>query len=291
MKSQATSFASMIADKYSDIEIMDRTEVRWWMASGMHTDETIVEELQAMHDAGFGGVELCQLNNRNIDKKLYGYGSAQWKNDVRLILNTAIDLGMSVSLTSGAGWSTANVPGLDPDSQMANQCVVLVTEDIPAGGTRSGELPASDKLRPAAKLIGAVAVRKLGDKLYDAENYVELTALIQDGKFEWTAPANGEFTIMYYFVQGTAQDAAPAVETSYTINYFDRRGVVALQEYLMENMLDDPQLNAKIRSGNVQFFMDSLEYNEGKGITSWTENFREEFLARKKYDIDRKSVV
>jgi hypothetical protein len=53
----------------------------------------------------------------------------------------------------------------------------------------------------------------------------------------------------------------------------------------MANMLDDPQLNAKIRAGNVQFFMDSLEYNEGKGITSWTENFREEFRARKNYDI------
>lgn len=285
MKLQATDFAAMIAEKYSDIEIIDRTEVRWWMASGMHTDETILEELHAMHDAGFGGVELCQLNNRNIDKKLYGYGSAQWKNDVRLILNTAIDLGMSVSLTSGAGWSTANVPGLDPDSQMANQCVVLVTEDIPAGGARSGELPASEKLRPAAKLAGAVAVRKLGEKLYDADDYVELTALIQEGKLDWTAPADSGYTIMYYFVQGTAQDAAPAVETSYTINYFDRRGVVALQEYLMENMLDDPQLNAKIRGGNVQFFMDSLEYNEGKGITSWTENFREEFLKRKKYDI------
>ncbi len=285
MKTQVTSFEAMLAERYSDIEIMNRTEVRWWMASGMHTDETIREELQAMYDAGFGGVELCQLNNRNIDKEIYGYGSAQWKNDVRLILNTAIDLGMSVSLTSGAGWSTANVPGLDPDSQMANQCVVLVTEDIPAGGKRTGGLPASDKLRSAAKPVGAVAVRRIGEKLYDEDNYVDLTALVRDGTLEWTAPADSEYTIMYYFAQGTAQAAAPAVETSYTINYFDRRGVEALKEYLIENVLDDPQLIAKIRSGNVQFFMDSLEYNEGKGITSWTENFREEFLKRKKYDI------
>jgi len=285
MRSQATPFAAMMAERFSEIEIINRTEVRWWMASGMHTDETILEELHAMHDAGFGGVELCQLNNRNIDRKLYGYGSAQWKNDVRLILNTAIDLGMSVSLTSGAGWSTANVPGLDPDSQMANQCVVLVTEDIPAGGTRSGKLPESEKLRPAAKPVGVVAVRKLGEKMYDADGYVELTELVRDGKLDWTAPADSGFTIMYYFAQGTAQDAAPAVETSYTINYFDRRGVAALKEYLIDNVLDDPQLIEKIRSGNVQFFMDSLEYNEGKGITSWTENFREEFMARKKYDI------
>ena len=70
MKSQATGFAAMIAEKYSDIEIMNRTEVRWWMASGMHTDETIREELQAMHDAGFGGVELCQLSDLICDDLL-----------------------------------------------------------------------------------------------------------------------------------------------------------------------------------------------------------------------------
>lgn len=279
------SFEAKLTDLYSDIEIVNRTDVRWWMAAGMHTNETILEELHAMYRGGFSGVELCQLADRTIDGALYGYGSTQWENDVKLILNTALDLGMSVSLTSGAGWSTANVPGLDPDSQKANQCIVLLTEDLGAGCRREGSLPIDKNLREKASFVGVVAVKRAGETVYHADGYVDLTALVRDGALEWTAPDGGDYTLMYYFAQGTCQAASPAVETSYTINYFDRRGFEALKAYLETNVLNDEALNAKIKEGNVQFFMDSLEYHNGRGITNWTETFPEQFRARKGYDI------
>ncbi|MBQ2720419.1 MAG: hypothetical protein IJF23_02675, partial [Clostridia bacterium] len=128
MSEKISKFESDLSDKFLAPELSFKTDLRWWMASGMHTNETIKEELLAMYNAGFSGVELCQLTDSTIDESIYGYGGAQWENDVKLILNTALDLGMSVSLTSGAGWSTANVPGLDPDSQQANQCIVLLKE-------------------------------------------------------------------------------------------------------------------------------------------------------------------
>jgi hypothetical protein len=251
----------------------------------MHTNETILEAIHAMHAAGFGGVELCQLADRNVDEKLYGYGSKQWENDVKLILNTALDLGMSVSLTSGAGWSTSNVPGLDPDSQKANQCIVLVTEDLRAGEKRTGSIPKNERMREKAVFIGAFAMRKCGENIYDGENYDILTELVDNGSLDWTAPDDSDITIMYYYMQGTAQAASPAVERSYAINYFDRRGIEALKEYLENNVLNDEELNEKIRSGDVQLFMDSLEYSSGAGITNWTENFESDFYAIKGYDI------
>lgn len=279
------NFEELLTEKFRDIEIVNRSEVRWWMAAGMHTDETILEELNAMHRAGFGGVELCQLADATIDGSVYGYGTAQWEHDVKLILNTALDLGMSVSLTSGAGWSTANVPGLDPDSEAANRCAVLVTEELAGGQSRKGPLPTNEKLREKAVLIGAVAVRRVGETVYDKDRYFDLTEEISEGTLEWTAPKDGDYTLMVYYAQGTAQAASPAKETSYTINYFDRRGFECLKGYLTENLLNDDEIREKIRGGNVQFFMDSLEYNHGKGITNWTETFREEFRKRKGYDI------
>lgn len=270
---------------FSSPAIGERTDVRWWMAAGMHTDETISEELHAMHDAGFSGVELCQLADRTIDEHIYGYGGAQWEHDVKLILNTALDLGMSVSLTSGAGWSTANVPGLDPDSQAANQCVVLLTESLSAGETRTGAIPTSEKLRKKARFLGAVAVKAVSDTVFSPDGYRILTEDVTDGNLTYTAADDGNYTIMYYYVQGTAHRASPAVCDSYTINYFDRRGVEALKQYLEENVLNDPALNEKIRAGDVQYFMDSLEYSDGAGITVWTETFADEFYARKGYDI------
>ncbi len=285
MKKTITSSPSLYAQSFSHADISERTDVRWWMASGMHTDETIREELHAMHKAGFSGVELCQLADHTIDETVYGYGGAQWENDVKLILNTALDLGMSVSLTSGAGWSTANVPGLDPDSQAANQCVVLLKEDVGAGCCRPGAIPTSEKLRKKATFLGAVALRKADTDVYCPDGYVVLTKYVQNGTLHWQAPADGDYTVMYYFVQGTAHKVSPAVCDSFTINYFDRRGVEALKEYLCENVLNDEPLNAKIKAGDVQYFMDSLEYNDGAGITVWTETFAQEFYRRKGYDI------
>ena len=279
------SFEQKIAKQFSHVEPIHRSEVRWWMAAGMHTDETIKEEIRAMHDAGFSGVELCQLADKTIKEEVYGYGSPQWENDVKLILNTALDFGMSVSLTSGAGWSTANVPGLDPDCQQANQCVVLLTEEIFAGNTRSGALPTDEILREKATFIGAIAVQKVSKNVYSSENYHILTSLISEGTLQWTAPQDGDYTIMYYFAQGTAQGISPAVKRAYTINYFDRRGFEALKEYLEKNVLNDKKIKKKIKSGDVQFFMDSLEYTCGAGFTSWTETFAQEFKARKGYDI------
>ena len=130
MQSTRSKFESDLYDKFSAPELSFKTDLRWWMASGMHTHETIKEEILAMYNAGFSGVELCQLADRTIDESVFGYGGAQWENDVKLILNTALDLGMSVSLTSGAGWSTANVPGLDPDTQQANQCPRILLEHL-----------------------------------------------------------------------------------------------------------------------------------------------------------------
>lgn len=72
---------------------------------------------------------------------------------------------MTVSLTSGTNWATANVPGLDPHSQGASQIVVDIVEYIKAGASRSGAIPMQKKvgskvypIEPTAKLIGVFAV-------------------------------------------------------------------------------------------------------------------------------------
>ena len=139
----ADSFAARLSEKYLEPGIEDRTELRWWMGEGLHTDETLKEEIQAMYDAGFRGFELCQLNDSNVDATKYGYGSEQWNHDFHLVLNTALDLGMTLGLTSGTNWNTANIPGLDPDSQAANQCIFETDEILEAGQSRSGEIPSS----------------------------------------------------------------------------------------------------------------------------------------------------
>jgi len=56
-----SDFYYELVENYADSDIEHRTEVRWWMCEGGHTDETLLEELQAMYDAGFRGVELFSI--------------------------------------------------------------------------------------------------------------------------------------------------------------------------------------------------------------------------------------
>ena len=163
----ATSdFYYELVDNYADSEIEYRTEVRWWMAEGGHTDETLLEEVQAMYDAGFRGVELCQLNVSMMDGSVYGYGSEQWNHDFHLVLNKALDLGMTVGITSGTNWNTTNVPGLNPDSQEAMQAAFESYETVAAGASRTGDVPitrvsgrSTYTLRDVNSFIGAYAYR------------------------------------------------------------------------------------------------------------------------------------
>ena len=304
--SHSREFAAELSDKYSSPGIEYRTEARWWMAEGAHTDETLEEEIQGLYDAGFRGIELCQLNVSGLDASVYGYGSEQWDHDFHLVLNKALDLGMTVGLTSGTNWSTANVPGLDPDSQAANQAVFQATETVTAGQSRSGKVPTESittnsfggtnkvTLREKNESIGAYAYRRVGTEtnpiVIDKDSIVDLSDFVSKNAkgeyfWDWTAPTDGDYYVVYYWQVGTAQSSEPAVEKSYCINYFDSRGFEALKAYWEEHVLCDPELNAKIREGDVQLFMDSLEYTTGTGFVNWTEDFAEEFEARKGYDI------
>ena len=186
-----SDFYYELVDNYADSDIGYRTEVRWWMAEGGHTDQTLEEEVQAMYDAGFRGVELCQLNESSLDATVYGYGSEQWNHDFHVVLNKALDLGMTVGITSGTNWNTTNVPGLDPNDQAAMQGVFATSELVESGASISGPAPrevlvagtfgAPDTMQPVNDVntfIGAYAFKVIGpDTQMALGEEVEMTRL------------------------------------------------------------------------------------------------------------------
>lgn len=304
---EGNTYAKTLEDSLKEPSIEYRTELRWWMAEGAHTDETLEKEVQAIYDAGFRGIEMAQLNETLIDGTVYGYGSEQWNHDFHVVLNKALDLGMTVGITSGTNWNTTNVPGLDPDSQGAMQGVFASAQAVAGGQSISGKVPnttfvkgsfgAPDQDVPVNdvnRFIGAYAfavenAQESPIRLRSAD-FIDLTSLVvedADGDecLEWTAPDGTDYYVFYYWQQGTAQLSRPSVEPSYCINYYDIRGFEAFKEYFAANVLNDPELNAKILAGDVQLFMDSLEINRGNCVTYWTEDFAQEFEARKGYDI------
>ena len=125
----------------------------------------------------------------------------------------------------------------------------------------------------------------------DPDSFVNLAPMLTQGadvwtqNLNWTAPSDGTYRIFALWTQGTFQTSSPATQPSYATNYFDERGVAALKGFWEEHYLKDAALVDKIKHGDVQLFMDSLEMSTGNGFTWWAEDMAQQFRARKGYDI------
>ena len=53
----AEDFAAQLTSDFAEPEMRYRPYARWWLAEGSHTDETLIESIHELYDAGYGGVE------------------------------------------------------------------------------------------------------------------------------------------------------------------------------------------------------------------------------------------
>ena len=302
--SEGSAFAQQIESKYIDPDRVYSTDVRWWLGEASHTDESLLEEIQALYDAGFRGVELAMQGDNAAPDATYAYGTEMWTHKWNLMMNKLLDLGMGVYLTSGTNWATSNVPGLDPTSQAAMQNLTLGTGTVAAGAPLTSLVaPAANQRRAGAKFVTAYAYRVVEGNVIDPDSFVDLAPLVTQGadvwtqNVNWTAPADGTYRVFGLWTQGTFQSSSPSAVPSYATNYFDERGVAALKEFWEAHYLSDPALIEKFKKGDVQLFMDSLEMHAGGGsesqsgiltspqFTWWAEDMADEFEERKGYDI------
>ncbi|WP_156393653.1 glycosyl hydrolase [Nocardioides sp. Root140] len=286
------SFEQQLEGKYVDPDRVFSTDVRWWLGDASATDETLLEEIQALYDAGFRGVELCMQDDTAAPNDVYAYGTEMWTHKWNLMMNKLLDLGMGVYLTSGTNWSTSNVPGMDPASQSAMQNLTLGTGTV-APGQKLTALPApgQNARKAGATFVSAYAYKVVNGNTVDPDSFIDLVPELTQGadvwtqNLDWTAPPDGTYRVFGLWTQGTYQSSSPSAEPSYATNYFDERGVDALRRFWEEPYLADPALRRKILDGDVQLFMDSLEMSTGDGFTWWAEDMAAEFKERKGYDI------
>ncbi len=289
----AGSFQADLESKYAEPAMEYWPEARWWLAEGSNTDETIQETIQSAYDSGIGAVEFATLE-AGVDAETYSWGSDEWISDSHKVIEEATKLGMGVSFTSGTHWRTANIPGLDPNSDAASQELAATTQNVASGETFDGVIPMPEAAEgiTSQKLVAVVAAKVTSSAeettYLDMNSITEITDTAEqteDGcQVSFTAE-DGDYVLFTYWQRGTAQVNTPSVETNYSINYFDIDGFNAFKEYWDENILTDEMKQLIEENGNVQMFMDSLELSHAGGFVYWTSEFRDEFMNRKGYDI------
>lgn len=101
-----SSFAESIEEKFSteNLAMEDRPQVRWWLDSGYHTEETLRQAVQELYEQGYGGVEILCLDNSSLDNSVYGWGTEEWYEDLLVIADELGKHGMSISFAAGPDW-------------------------------------------------------------------------------------------------------------------------------------------------------------------------------------------
>ncbi|MCL2165277.1 MAG: hypothetical protein FWH55_13040 [Oscillospiraceae bacterium] len=128
-------------------------------------------------------------------------------------------------------------------------------------------------------------------KNLDYDSCIILTDMaVQDGEdwnLNWTAPNDGDYELMVFWMRGNGHTSSPSVTPSnsnVTIDYFSGKGIDALIEYWTANILTDDLIKVIKENGRVQLYMDSLELGiNGKGY--WCSTFLDEFRTRRGYDL------
>jgi hypothetical protein len=287
-----------------DPPIEYRPELRWWLAEGLHTDETLRYEIDTAHRLGFGGMEFLAMDEEAIDHSRYGWGAEEWVHDSQIVVEETTRRNMSVSFTSGTNWSNANLPSIDADHPAAAKELDVVSEELLAGTSRTGNLPRVDLTAETAThglpgqrgeireqhFVAAVAARVVAETevgaILDVESVVDLTSQVQDEALDWTAPDDGTWRLFSYWMHGTGQTASPSASVNTTVSYVDPDGAQAVIDYWDSTVLT-PELREHIgRNPRAQMYMDSLELSTyGAGGLFWGRTVAEEFRTRRGYDI------
>lgn len=241
--------------------------MRWWWFGPSVVKPELEKELETMHSAGMGGVEIQPVYPMMLDDPAKGivnfrYLSPEFLDDVSFANQKAHELGLRVSITLGSGW-----PYGGPTTKLALAAGRLKIISMPVENSSV----APPKLDEGDSLVAAFLVSGT-EKSFDAA-----AAKRFDPAGPVPAAANGS-TALYFIASHTHQQVKRAAfgAEGNVLDHFSRG---AIDEHLTD--VATPLLNAFGNQPPYSVFSDSLEVYD----SDWTPNLPAEFKRRRGYDL------
>ena len=120
-----------------------RPWVYWMWMDGNLTRGGITADLEAMREAGLGGVVICEVNV-GVPRGPVEFMSAEWRALFKHVVREAERLGLEVTLNAGPGWTGSGGPWVEPERSM--QHIVAATVETAGPSRFDAALP-----RPARR--------------------------------------------------------------------------------------------------------------------------------------------
>ena len=287
----AHDFAAEFAEPGRDVQ----PKFRWWWPHAKVEHDELAREINEIADAGFGGVEIADVHHsveETIDPEQYGWGTEAWTDAVEAALRAAKKRDVIVDLTIGPSWPAA-VPSITPNSEAAAKELVFGRTTVAGGETYDGSVPESDiepesdDLEPTLVAVQAARVTDSTDGSVWAlaqDSLVDVTDTVEDGSLTWTAPSDGEWTLVSFWQRGSAQqpEAGPHTDPpSYVVDHFSQEGTQVVVDFWESNILT-PTIRDLLTEVGGTLFEDSLEL---ESPTVWTPDVLSEFEDRMEYSL------
>jgi hypothetical protein len=165
-----SSWPADLDKSFAQPEMAARPWVYWMISDGNLSREGITADLQAMHDAGIGGVIIMEVDV-GIPRGPVAFMSLQWCELFRHAVEEAERLEMQITLNAGPGWTGSGGPWVPANRSMQH----LVASEVSAHGPQRLEttLP-----RPAPREPYFGAQGLPAEMLRDREAFYEDVAVL-----------------------------------------------------------------------------------------------------------------
>ncbi len=300
-----------------------RIRCYWWWLNGNTTEAAITRDLEQMKAKGYGGALLVDAGGAEQRDNLAVpagpmFGSPAWRVLYRHALQEADRLGLELSLNIQSGWNLGG-PMVKPEQGSKLLTWSRVTVKGPADFHQQLAQPAAQNGfyrdiavlayplnhgaagagRPIRQLAIKTASQEFGMSMSPTEPLLEdfppqageedahvdevrdlSAAMAPDGYLTWSVPS-GEWEILRMGYTSSNARISTSSDTwqGLAIDYMDRTALETYWHEVVDPLLEDarPYLGRSLR----YLVTDSWEL----GGTNWTARFRDEFRARRGYDL------
>ena len=304
----ASEYASSLEHGFLEPPDSARPWVYWFWLNGNITSNGITADLQAMQRVGIGGVLIMEVD-QGAPKGPAPFGSPPWRGLFQHVCSEAHRLGLEVNMNNDAGWCGSGGPWITPDLAMQKvvwsettvqgprpfestlkappgvdnyyEDIAVLAFPTPVGHARLEGVQAKAAFNPSFVPPQAEFPSVPPEQAIATGQVTNLSACLQaDGRLAWDVPP-GNWTILRFGHTTTGKDNHPAPEAGRGLecDKLSRKAVDVMFNGLMAKLIAD----SKPLAGKslVSTHIDSWEV----GSQNWTPLMRQEFRARRGYDL------
>ncbi|MHA7287676.1 glycosyl hydrolase [Arthrobacter sp. MDT3-44] len=303
----APADSSLFTQEFADPSNSNRAVMRLWMPLAPIDEAELRRALTDIADKGFGGVEIGGFPVQGATAATNGWDSDAWNTAMRKVLEIAAEpeIGLQVDFMVSANYpAAAPASYVSPDSPGSEKELAWGAVQVKAGTTYNAPAPSPIKA-PAAdvknqQLVAVVAAKlapgqtldptKIGTRNYTSVTLDQASTIVLEAPTDpsqpisFTAPDGaGDWVLTSYWFRGSGSVVADITQPkSYVVDHLSAAGTTAWSDLWENELLSDPAAVDLLAENGGNLFEDSLHLTS---YQLWTDNFFEEFKARRGYDL------